>query len=171
MKSRPDPRDADLERRWRAIEAKLDAASESLARQGSVAARSTPAGVTVFSVRYVAEEGGRRRQKAVYLGASPALAERARALIRRYRRAGALGTGDGGRGTLRDRQRRADAPPARRPRVARRGVVTAIGAAVMARERRAAVEQGFGPSGEKVVTLVVASSSSSGTSTAPRRHR
>ncbi len=82
----PLPGDMDLERRWRAIEEKLDAASGSLARQGSVAARSTPAGVTVFSVRYMAEEGGRQRQKAVYLGASPALAEKARALIRRYRR-------------------------------------------------------------------------------------
>ena len=82
----PLPGDTDLERRWRAIEAKLDAASGLLGRQGSVAARSTPAGVTVFSVRYVAEEGGRRRQKAVYLGANLALAERARALILRYRR-------------------------------------------------------------------------------------
>ena len=81
----PRPEGGDPERRWRAIEEKLDAASDALARQGSVAARSTPAGVTVFSVRYVAEEGGRRRQKAVYLGSSPALAERARALIRRYR--------------------------------------------------------------------------------------
>ena len=84
VRSRPE--DTDLERRWRAIEGKLDAASDSLARQGSVAARSTPAGVTVFAVRYAADEGGRRRQKAIYLGASPALAERARDLIRRYRR-------------------------------------------------------------------------------------
>ncbi len=82
---RARPEDTDLERRWRAIEEKLDAASGLLGRQGSVAARSTPAGVTVFSVRYMAEEGGRRRQRAVYLGSSPALAERARALIRRYR--------------------------------------------------------------------------------------
>ena len=81
----PLPGDTDLERRWRAIEPKLADASDALARQGSVAARSTPAGVTVFSVRYMADEGGRRRQRAVYLGASPALAERARALIRRYR--------------------------------------------------------------------------------------
>ena len=81
----PLPGDTDLERRWRAIEPKLADACDALARQGSVAARSTPAGVTVFSVRYVAEEGGRRRQKAVYLGASPVLAERARALIRRFR--------------------------------------------------------------------------------------
>jgi len=83
---RARPEDTDLERRWRAIEEKLDAASGLLGRQGSVAARSTPAGVTVFSVRYMADEGGRRRQRAVYLGANPALAERARALIRRYRR-------------------------------------------------------------------------------------
>ena len=82
----PRPEEGDLERRWRAIEAKLDAASGLLGRQGSVAARSTPAGVTVFSVRYMAEEGGRRRQRAVYLGSSPVLAERARALIRLYRR-------------------------------------------------------------------------------------
>jgi len=82
----PLPGDMDLERRWRAIEPKLADASDALARQGSVAARSTPAGVTVFSVRYVAEEGGRRRQKAVDLGANLALAERARALILRYRR-------------------------------------------------------------------------------------
>jgi len=83
LPSRPEV--TDLERRWRAIEPKLADASDALARQGSVAARSTPAGVTVFSVRYVAEEGGRRRQKAVYLGSSPALADKARALIRRYR--------------------------------------------------------------------------------------
>ncbi len=83
LPSRPEV--TDLERRWRAIEPKLADASDALARQGSVAARSTPAGVTVFSVRYVAEEDGRRRQRAVYLGASPALADRARALIRRFR--------------------------------------------------------------------------------------
>ena len=67
----PRPGDTDLERRWRAIEPKLADASEALARQGSVAARSTPAGVTVFSVRYVAEEGGRRIQKPSTWGRAP----------------------------------------------------------------------------------------------------
>ena len=81
--SRPEV--TDLERRWRAIVPKLADASDALARQGSVAARSTPGGLRVYTVRYVAEEGGRRRQKSVYLGSSPVLAERARALIRRYR--------------------------------------------------------------------------------------
>ncbi len=81
----PRPEDMDPERRWRAIVEKLDAASGSLARQGSVAARSTPGGLRVYSVRYMAEEGGRRRQRAIYLGSDGVLIRRARALIGQYR--------------------------------------------------------------------------------------
>ena len=57
----------------------------ALARQGSVASRRTAAGTLVFSVRYVAVEAGRRKQKSIYLGAEPDLARRAAELIRERR--------------------------------------------------------------------------------------
>jgi hypothetical protein len=50
-----------------------------------VASRRTVAGTLVFTVRYVVVEAGRRRQKAIYLGAEPELARRAAGLIRQRR--------------------------------------------------------------------------------------
>lgn len=63
----------------------MESASDLLSRQGSVASRLTSGGVRVYSVRYVAEEGGRRKQRAIYLGSDARLVRRARLLISRYR--------------------------------------------------------------------------------------
>lgn len=74
----------DLERRWASIRGRMEAASDILARRGSIASRLTPAGTRVCSLRY--PEPGRGRQRAVYLGPEGSeLVRRARALLGRYR--------------------------------------------------------------------------------------
>jgi len=73
----------DLERRWAAIRGRMEAASETLARRGSVASRLTGGGLRVFSVRY--REPGVGRQRAIYLGGDGLLVRRARALIAAFR--------------------------------------------------------------------------------------
>ena len=82
---RPQPGDTDLERRWAEVRMRMEAASELLASQGSVAIRRTPSGARVASVRYVEAIDGRRRQRAIYLGADGVLIRRARDLIGQYR--------------------------------------------------------------------------------------
>jgi len=76
----PDAR--DLERRWAAVRGRMEAASEVLARRGSIASRLTSGGLRVYSVRYT--EPGSRRQRAIYLGRGE-LVRRALALIGEYR--------------------------------------------------------------------------------------
>ena len=63
----------------------MEAASELLSRQGSVAIRRTPSGARVASVRFVEVIDGRRKQRAIYVGSDRVLIRRARALIRQYR--------------------------------------------------------------------------------------
>ncbi len=80
-RSVPDGR--DLERRWAGIRGRMEAASEILARRGSIASRLTPGGTRVYSVRF--SERGEKRQRAIYLGPDGELVRRARALIGAYR--------------------------------------------------------------------------------------
>ena len=61
----------------------MEAASEVLARRGSIASRLTGGGLRVYSVRYA--EPGSKRQRAVYLGGDGELLRRARALIVAFR--------------------------------------------------------------------------------------
>ena len=77
----PDAR--ELERRWATVRGRMEAASEVLARRGSIASRLTGGGLRVYSVRYA--EPGSGRQRAIYLGADRELVLRARALIQTYR--------------------------------------------------------------------------------------
>jgi len=63
----------------------MEAASDLLALQGSVATRRTAAGARVSSVRFVETIEGRRVQRAIYLGADGVLIRRAGALIGQYR--------------------------------------------------------------------------------------
>jgi len=77
------PEARDLESRWAAVRGRMEAASEVLARRGSIASRLTGGGLRVYSVRYA--EPGSRRQRAIYLGVAGELVDRARALIGAYR--------------------------------------------------------------------------------------
>jgi hypothetical protein len=77
----PDAR--DLERRWAAVRGRMEAASEVLARRGSIASRLTGGGLRVYSVRF--QEPGEKRQRAIYLGRDGELVRRARVLIGVYR--------------------------------------------------------------------------------------
>jgi hypothetical protein len=79
-----------LEARWAAIETKLAAHAGALAAQGSVvvkvARRRRVAAVRFF----VIEEGGKRTQRSVYVGADPELIARACRLLEGYRERAAL---------------------------------------------------------------------------------
>ena len=77
----PDAR--DLERRWAAVRGRMEAASEVLARRGSIASRLTSGNLRVYSVRFA--EPRSKRQRAVYLGSDGELVRRARALLVAYR--------------------------------------------------------------------------------------
>ena len=78
--------DAKLEVRWAAIRERMETISDALTRQGSIASRSTPAGLRVYSIRYVVvEAGGHRVQKGVYLGQAGELVRRATELLGEYR--------------------------------------------------------------------------------------
>ncbi len=81
--------DGDLEARWDAILCKLETNADALARQGSLLAKSAR-GRRVWAVRFVAMEGGRRVQKAIYIGGDevPELIERTASLLEEYRRMG-----------------------------------------------------------------------------------
>ena len=81
----PRPGDDDRERRWAEVRRRMEAASDLLALQGSVATRRTAAGARVASVRFVETIEGRRVQRAIYLGADGVLIRRAGALIGQYR--------------------------------------------------------------------------------------
>lgn len=79
------PQPAGRERRWAEIRGRLEAVADLLSRQGSLASRLTRGGARVLSVRYVEEVDGRRRQRAIYVGADEVLVLRARDLIGQYR--------------------------------------------------------------------------------------
>ena len=81
---------ADLEHRWAAIRAKLEAHADDLATQGVLVSR-VASGRRVWKVRFVIREGGRRVHKAVYIGNQPELLERARRLLELYRAQGRWG--------------------------------------------------------------------------------
>ncbi len=80
---------ADLETRWDSILRKLEAHADVLANQGSLVAKDAR-GRRVWAVRFVAEEGGRRVHKSVYIGGDdmPELIEQARSLLEEYRGTG-----------------------------------------------------------------------------------
>jgi len=80
--------DGDLEARWDAILCKLEANANVLARQGTLVAKDAR-GRRVWAVRFVADEGGRRAHRSIYIGGDevPELIERTRLQLQEYRRA------------------------------------------------------------------------------------
>ena len=83
---------ADLERRWAAIQPKLEAHAGDLATQGVLVSR-VASGRRVWRVRLVVRVGGRRVHRAIYVGGDdqPELLERARRLLEVYRAQGRWG--------------------------------------------------------------------------------
>ena len=79
------PQPAERERRWAEIHGRMEAVADLLSRQGSVASRLTRGGARLHSVRFVEAVEGRRRQRAIYVGADEVLVLRARDLIGQYR--------------------------------------------------------------------------------------
>ena len=105
------PEARDLERRWAAVRGRMEAASEVLARRGSIASRLTGGGLRVYSVRYA--EPGSGRQRAIYLGADGELVRPGPRPDRGVPGAGAADQGGRGGGPVRGRERRLPPPPAR----------------------------------------------------------
>jgi hypothetical protein len=70
MEGRPEAKatDVDLERRWRAVEAKLAASADRLADQGGLVAMKSASGRRVWVVRYADLVEGRRVHRSVYVG-------------------------------------------------------------------------------------------------------
>ena len=83
---------ADLERRWAALRAKLEAHADDLATQGVLVSR-VASHRRVWKVRLVVRVGGRRVHRAIYVGGDdqPELLERARRLLELYRAQGRWG--------------------------------------------------------------------------------
>jgi len=75
---------SSLERRWRTIEAKIEAVAHELEHSGCIASQSKD-GRRAWSLRYSSHQDGRTVQRAIYLGAAPAIVERARRLLKTYR--------------------------------------------------------------------------------------
>ena len=86
------PHSADLERRWAALRAKLEAHADALVTQGVLVSR-VASGRRVWKVRLVVRVGGRRVHRAIYVGGDdqPELLERARRLLELYRAQGRWG--------------------------------------------------------------------------------
>ena len=79
---------ADLETRWVTIKLKLEPNADVLARQGTLVVKEAR-GRRVWAVRFVAEEGGRRPHKSIYIGGDvPELIARTGSLLEEYRRMG-----------------------------------------------------------------------------------
>jgi hypothetical protein len=76
---------AGVEARWERLRARLDALSEVLSRQGTLA-RKTARGKFVWRVRYyAAAPGGRRMQRSLHVGSDHELVARTRALLEAFR--------------------------------------------------------------------------------------
>jgi hypothetical protein len=76
---------SDRERRWAALEQKLDRVAETLIRQGTLVRKTVPSGRETWVVRFVDTSGGKRVQRSVHVGTDPELVHRARHLLGRYR--------------------------------------------------------------------------------------
>ena len=76
----------ELERRWEALRAKLEAHADDLATRGALVSR-VASGRKVWRVRLVVRAGGRRVHRAIYVGGDevPELLERTRSLLEGYR--------------------------------------------------------------------------------------
>ena len=76
---------SDRERRWAALEQKLDRVAETLIGQGTLVRKTTPSGRKTWAIRFVDASGGKRVHRSLHVGTDPQLVRRARHLLGRYR--------------------------------------------------------------------------------------
>ena len=76
---------SDRERRWAALQEKLDRVAEALVGQGSLVRKTTPSGRETWRIRFVDTSGGKRVHRSLHVGTDPQLVRRARHLLSRYR--------------------------------------------------------------------------------------
>ena len=76
---------SDRERRWAAIQEKLDRVAETLIGQGTLVRKTMPSGRKTWAIRYMDTTGGKRVHRSLHVGTDPQLVRRARHLLSRYR--------------------------------------------------------------------------------------
>jgi hypothetical protein len=76
---------SDRERRWAALQEKLDRVAETLIGQGALVRKTMPSGRKTWAIRFVDTSGGKPVHRSVYVGVDPRLVRRARHLLGRYR--------------------------------------------------------------------------------------
>ena len=76
---------SDRERRWAALEKKLDRVAETLIGQGTLVRKTMPSGRKTWRIRFVDTSGGKRVHRSLHVGTDPQLVRRARHLLGRYR--------------------------------------------------------------------------------------
>ena len=76
---------SDRERRWAALEQKLDAVAETLIGQGTLVQKTMPSGHKTWRIRFVDTAGGKRVHRSLHVGTDPQLVRRACHLLARYR--------------------------------------------------------------------------------------
>jgi hypothetical protein len=76
---------SDRERRWAALQAKLDLVAEAIIGQGTLVRKTMPSGRATWRIRYVDTSGGKRVHRSLHVGTDPQLVRRARHLLGRYR--------------------------------------------------------------------------------------
>jgi hypothetical protein len=76
---------SDRERRWAALEQKLDRVAEMLIGQGTLVRKAMPSGRQTWAIRYVDASGGKRVHRSLHVGTDLQLVRRARHLLGRYR--------------------------------------------------------------------------------------
>ena len=76
---------SDRERRWAALQEKLDRVAETLIGQGTLVRKTMPSGRKTWRIRFVDTSGGKRVHRSLHVGTDPQLVRRARHLLGRYR--------------------------------------------------------------------------------------
>ena len=76
---------SDRERRWAALQEKLDRVAETLIGQGTLVRKTMPSGRKTWRIRFVDTAGGKRVHRSLHVGTDPQLVRRARHLLGRYR--------------------------------------------------------------------------------------
>ena len=76
---------SDRERRWAALQEKLDRVAETLIGQGTLVRKTMPSGRKTWAIRYMDTTGGKRVHRSLHVGTDPQLVRRACHLLARYR--------------------------------------------------------------------------------------
>ena len=75
----------DRERRWAALQEKLDRVAETLIGQGALVRKTMPSGRKTWAIRFVDTSDGKRIHRSIHVGTDPQLVRRARHLLGRFR--------------------------------------------------------------------------------------